>query len=69
MAESWIRMRGSLVTNPKVLHMSRVVLSAPAPPTGELATVNGTDQLPGGQPARLRVAADGLVVVIGAPGS
>ena len=44
-----------------------VLLSAPAPPTGELATVTGTDQLPGGQPAHVLIAADGLVLVIGIP--
>jgi hypothetical protein len=29
MAESWIRMRGSLVTNPKVIKMARVLLTDP----------------------------------------
>ncbi len=45
-----------------------VLLAAPAQPTGELATVTGADQLPGGQPARVLVDPTGVVLVIGETG-
>jgi hypothetical protein len=46
-----------------------VLVSTIAEPTGSLATVTGADQLPGGQPGEVQVAADGLILLIGAPGS